>query len=58
MESKLSNPIQDTIDTIDSLKKLNIPVALLTNNWFIEDGKDIYQIMGLSRVRRSEEDQR
>ena len=39
IESKLSNPIQDTIDTIDTLKKLNIPVALLTNNWFIENGK-------------------
>ena len=39
IESKLSNPIQDTMDTIDSLKKLNIPVALLTNNWYIENGK-------------------
>merc|ERR1711937_85320 len=39
IESKLENPIQDTIDTIDRLKKLNIPVALLTNNWFIENGQ-------------------
>ena len=48
IESKLANPIQDTIDTIDSLKKLNIPVALLTNNWFIENG--LHLEFKLSRV--------
>ena len=38
IEHKLAEPISDTIEAIDSLKQLNIPVALLTNNWFVEEG--------------------
>ena len=38
IERELSVPIEDTLETIESLKKLNIPIALLTNNWFIEKG--------------------
>ena len=38
IETQLAEPISDTIEAIDSLKELNIPVALLTNNWFVEEG--------------------
>lgn len=38
IEHQLAEPISDTIEAIDSLKQLNIPVALLTNNWFVEEG--------------------
>ena len=40
IETQLAEPISDTIEAIDSLKALNIPVALLTNNWFVEEGTE------------------
>ena len=33
IDSELSTPIQDTIEAINRLNELKIPVALLTNNW-------------------------
>ena len=40
IEAELANPIGDTIEAIDALKELNIPTALLTNNWYVEEGKN------------------
>ena len=41
IETELAHPIGDTIEAIDALKELNIPTALLTNNWYIDEGNDL-----------------
>ena len=45
MESEISSPISDTVDVINKLNELNIPTALLTNNWKTNDG-DTYALKG------------
>ena len=38
IDAELGIPIQDTLDVINRLNDLKIPVALLTNNWITEKG--------------------